>query len=135
LTIELTSEELREKRRAERKQFKVDRANAIAAAAAEAEAIYETEGRVVAPVVSGPGIPSAATWRPSQSSSSQKAPQKAETETETIDEDEVLEEEIEDIEHLQLTLQEAFFLIWTLDCLTITDPETVRLAVINRRST
>ena len=30
-----------------------------------------------------------------------------------------------DIEHLQLTLQEAFFLLWNLDCLTVLDPQTV----------
>ena len=34
----MTAEEIREKRRAERKQFKLDRAAAIAQAAAEAEA-------------------------------------------------------------------------------------------------
>lgn len=39
-----------------------------------------------------------------------------------------LEEEIlalEDMEHLQLTLQEAYFLCWGLGCLKIVDPDTV----------
>ncbi len=36
-------------------------------------------------------------------------------------------EPLEDVEHLQLTLQEAFFLIWNLDCLTVLDPHTVPL--------
>ena len=36
----MTAEEVREKRRAERKQFKMDRAAAIAKAAAEAEAAF-----------------------------------------------------------------------------------------------
>jgi hypothetical protein len=31
------------------------------------------------------------------------------------------------MEHMQLTLAEAFFLAWALDCLTIDHPETVRL--------
>jgi tRNA-splicing endonuclease subunit Sen2 len=32
----------------------------------------------------------------------------------------------EDMEHLQLTLPEAFFLAWALDCLSISHPKTVR---------
>ena len=59
----MTSEEVREKRRAERKQFKLDRAAAIAKAAAEAEAAF-VEGREAAPAF----IPSGATWKPQQSS-------------------------------------------------------------------
>jgi tRNA-splicing endonuclease subunit Sen2 len=35
------------------------------------------------------------------------------------------DEAIEDLEHLQLTLQEAWFLIWATDCLTVIDPSTV----------
>ena len=37
------------------------------------------------------------------------------------------DEPIEDVEHLQLTLQEAFFLAYALDCLTVYDADTVRL--------
>ena len=40
------------------------------------------------------------------------------------------EEPLEDVEHLQLTLQEAFFLCWGLDCLTILDPSTVILVFL-----
>jgi len=127
--IGMTSEEMREKRRAERKQFKIDRAKAIAAAAAEAEAIFATEGRVVVPAISGPEIPSAATWRPTVA----PQPEQSDFAIEPKDEDENLllledeEEPPEDIEHLQLTLAEAFFLSWYFDCLTVLDPETVRV--------
>lgn len=117
--VELTSEEVTAKRRAERKQFKLDRARAIAAVAAEAETIFATEGRVIQPALSGPGIPSAATWKP--------APAIVEEPPTTPVEQEQLEDEepLEDVEHLQLTLPEAFFLLWNLDCLTVLDPHTV----------
>ncbi|KIK56665.1 hypothetical protein GYMLUDRAFT_76019 [Collybiopsis luxurians FD-317 M1] len=143
----MTSEELREKRRAERRQFKLDRAEAIAKVAQQAEEIFETEGRVVVPVLFGPEIPSGATWRPKPvepqpelgSGSGAEPPHLssanaggsgllpeggAGTEVngeEKVDDD---EEPLEDMEHLQLTLQEAFFLAWNFDCLTILDPET-----------
>ena len=118
---DMTAEEIREKRRAERKQFKMDRAAAIAKAAAEAEAAF-AEGRAAAPAV----IPSGATWKPQQSSEVAELPEDA---PEDEDADEELEP-LEDVEHLQLTLQEAFFLIWTLDCLTILDPHTVYMIVL-----
>jgi hypothetical protein len=117
-SLELTSEELTAKRRAERKQFKLDRAKAIAAAAATAEAAF-AEGRVITPALSGPTIPSAATWKPSALT---EAPELYAT---AKDVDLEAEEPPEDIEHLQLTLPEAFFLLWTLDGLTIIDPHTV----------
>lgn len=113
----LTSEQVREKRRKERKQFKLDRAKAIATLAAEAETIFETEGRVIVPPVSGPDIPSGATWRPSPSTAADTPP------SDTEDQETLAQEE--DVEHLQLTLQEAFFLIWTLDCLQILDSNTL----------
>ena len=117
--LDLTSEEITARRRAERKQFKLDRAAAIAAVHEEAEVIFETEGKVIKPALSGPAIPSAATWKP--------APKPEEPPTTPIIEDEELEEEpLEDVEHLQLTLQEAFFLLWNLDCLTVLDPQSVR---------
>ena len=109
-----TAEEYRERRRMERKQFKLDRAQAIAAVAAEAEAIFAAEGRVITPALSGPSIPSAATWKPT----SRPNPD-ADSPTEPE------EEELEDVEHLQLTLAEAFFLAWNFDCLTIWDSSTV----------
>lgn len=117
----MTSEEITARRRAERRQFKLDRARAIAAVAEEAEAIFETEGRVIQPALSGPAIPSAATWKPTPAAL-QHAP------TSTTEESDVFDEELlEDVEHLQLTLPEAFFLTWNLDCLTVLDSETVQL--------
>ncbi|KAG6918996.1 hypothetical protein DXG01_010235 [Tephrocybe rancida] len=117
---QMTSEEVTAKRRAERRQFKLDRAAAIAAVAAEAEAIFEAEGRVIKPALSGPAIPSAATWRPSSSPAVEKPaaplPEEGEEPAEL--------EPLVDVEHLQLTLQEAFFLAWALDCLTVVDPHT-----------
>ncbi|KAI1793563.1 hypothetical protein LXA43DRAFT_221728 [Ganoderma leucocontextum] len=113
----MTAEEVREKRRAERKQFKMDRAAAIAKAAAEAEAAF-AEGREAAPAA----IPSGATWKPQESSEAIELPEEP-PEGEGDDADEELEP-LENVEHLQLTLQEAFFLIWNLDCLTVLDPHT-----------
>jgi tRNA-splicing endonuclease subunit Sen2 len=108
----MTSEEITAKRRAERKQFKLDRARAIAAAAAEAEAAF-AEGRVVTPPSEG-AIPSAATWRP--------PPKVVEESPGVVGEQ---DEPLEDLEHLQLTLQEAWFLVWGFDCLTVLDPGSV----------
>ncbi|KAG2349077.1 hypothetical protein BDR05DRAFT_1055980 [Suillus weaverae] len=62
--------EITAKRRAERKQFKLDRAKAIAAAAAaaaEADTAFNEQGRVIAHGIAPDGtriIPSAATWKP-----------------------------------------------------------------------
>ncbi|KAF8630749.1 hypothetical protein AX17_005344 [Amanita inopinata Kibby_2008] len=118
-TKQLTSEEITARRRAERKQFKIDRARAIAAVAEEAEAVFAVEGRVIVPALSGPAIPSAATWRPSQPAAPEEViPDEPSEVAEKVD------EPLEDIEHLQLTLQEAFFLSWNLDCLAILDPRT-----------
>ena len=119
----MTSEELTAKRRAERKQFKLDRARAIAAVAEEAEMIFATEGRVIKPALSGPAIPSAATWKPEP----EQIP--GSPVTPTIEEEDLVDEEpLEDVEHLQLTFQEAFFLLWNLDCLSVLDPHTVCVA-------
>ncbi|PPR01452.1 hypothetical protein CVT26_015085 [Gymnopilus dilepis] len=122
---QLTSEEITARRRAERKQFKLDRARAIAQVAEEAEMIFATEGRVIAPALSGPAIPSAATWKPARqpegdiSSPASTAP---EEEIKPLEE----EEPLVDVEHLQLTLQEAFFLLWNLDCLTVLHPQSLQ---------
>jgi tRNA-splicing endonuclease subunit Sen2 len=120
----LTSEEITAKRRAERKQFKLDRAKAIAAAAAEAEAAFEEEGRIIAPGIAPDGtriIPSAATWKPT----SMFVPSEESPPDDAPDEPQEEFEPIQDLEHLQLSLQEAFFLVWALDCLTVLHPETV----------
>ncbi|TFK25589.1 hypothetical protein FA15DRAFT_668286 [Coprinopsis marcescibilis] len=118
----LTSEEVTARRRAERKQFKLDRARAIAAVAEEAEKLFEKEGRVVVPALSGPAIPSSATWRPTQPFT---LPPPAESTADDLDGVDEEPEPLEDLEHLQLTLQEAFFLIWSLDCLTVLNPDTM----------
>ncbi|KAI0705134.1 hypothetical protein BC835DRAFT_1261418 [Cytidiella melzeri] len=115
----LTSEELREKRRAERRQFKMDRARAIAEAAAEAEAAF-AEGREASVIA----IPSGATWKPQPSSATGQPQLVAKMTVDAVEDDVEEEETLEDVEHLQLTLQEAFFVIWNLDCLTILDPLT-----------
>ncbi|KAF7430556.1 tRNA splicing endonuclease subunit sen2 [Pleurotus ostreatus] len=122
---QMTSEELTAKRRAERQQFKQDRAKAIQAAFAEAEVAFETEGRVVKVALSGPSIPSAATWKPSESA---KPPSIPDQSTTSQDADHPVDEEeppLEDMEHLQLTFAEAWFLLWTMDCLTILDAQTL----------
>ncbi|GJE91131.1 tRNA intron endonuclease domain-containing protein [Phanerochaete sordida] len=115
----MTSEEIREKRRKERQQFKIDRARAMAEAAAEAERAF-AEGREAATIA----IPSGATWKPQPGSSADIALPSEAAEPEDHEDDPVEEEPLEDVEHLQLTLQEAFFLLWNLDCLTIIDPSS-----------
>ncbi|OSD02963.1 hypothetical protein PYCCODRAFT_1389051 [Trametes coccinea BRFM310] len=116
----MTSEEIREKRRAERRQFKLDRAAAIARAAAEAEAAF-AEGREAAPVA----IPSGATWKPPSSGDSALPAMPPPEDEDSESEGEIEEEQpLENVEHLQLTLQEAWFLLWNLDCLTVLDPHT-----------
>lgn len=72
-------------------------------------------------------IPSAATWKPEKNEKieheiSNERPIAAKVETEDNIE--------ENVEHLHLTLQEAFFLIWSLDCLILIDPTTVRITHI-----
>uniref|UniRef100_D8Q3J3 tRNA-splicing endonuclease subunit Sen2 n=1 Tax=Schizophyllum commune (strain H4-8 / FGSC 9210) TaxID=578458 RepID=D8Q3J3_SCHCM len=119
----MTSEELTARRRSERKQFKLDRARAIAAAAAEAEAAFKERGEVVVPALSGPNIPSAATWRPSQATGSATENPSARGGP-TVAGENMPNPPIEDVEHLQLTLQEAFFLAYALDCLTVYDADT-----------
>lgn len=119
-----TAEDITAKRRRERQQFKSDRAKAIAAAALEAEQAF-AEGREL-PTVPSIAIPSSATWRPTAENRvgpSSSGLQNEETIEEEVEEE---EEELENLEHLQLTLPEAFFLAWTLQCLFIINPETVR---------
>ena len=93
---------------------------ALAKAAAEAEAAF-AEGRQAAPTL----IPSGATWKPQQSHQTAELPEEP-PEGDGDDADEELEP-LEDIEHLQLTLQEAFFLIWNLGCLAVLDLHSVHV--------
>jgi tRNA-splicing endonuclease subunit Sen2 len=99
----------------------------MAEAAAEAEAAF-AEGREASVIA----VPSGATWKPQQNGESikeqfQNQATSLELNVDTNEEETQQEEEpLEDVEHLQLTLQEAFFLIWNFDCLTVLDPLTVR---------
>ena len=117
----VTSEEVTAKRREQRKRFKLDRASAIAAAAAEAERAF----RAGIAVPSSITIPSGATWKPVDVAS-EKGPTLLKNNDKP---DENWNEELDDIvdvEHLQLTPQEAFFLIWGFDCLSVLNSCTVR---------
>jgi len=114
----MTSEEVTAKRRAERKQFKVDRAKAMAVAAAEAEAAFQ-EGHIVSTIYAADGtrmIPSAATWKPKE----EGTPLPDDLPSDGEDDD---DEPMQNVEHLQLTLQEAFFLLWNLDCLSVSNTD------------
>lgn len=131
----MTSEEVTAKRRAERKQFKLDRAKAMAAAAAEAEAAFQ-QGRIVSTVYAPDGtrmIPSAATWKP-KDDDTQPDEEDEDLERVEADDGEDDQEAIENVEHLQLTLQEAFFLLWNLDCLSILNPDDVSHRILHHVS-
>ena len=125
MNFSVTSEEITAKRREQRKRFKMDRANAIAAAAAEAEEAFRAGKTVTSPIL----IPSGATWKPVKETPEDKQPIIPESHHA---QDENLDGEFDDIidvEHLQLTPQEAFFLIWCFDCLSVLNPDTVRFDV------
>jgi tRNA-splicing endonuclease subunit Sen2 len=94
----------------------------MAAAAAEAEAAF-VEGRTISAEETRALIPSAATWKPS--SSTQDTPSSPPPEPIQMAPDPDTEP-LEDQEHMQLTLAEAFFLTWALGCLNIYHPKTVR---------
>ena len=99
----------------------MDRANAILAAAEEAEKAFR-EGKAIPNSIT---IPSGATWKPVDDTS--KEPRTVPQNDDKPDEDWNGElDDIVDVEHLQLTPQEAFFLIWCFDCLSVLDPHTVR---------
>lgn len=117
----LTAEELTAKRREERKLFKAERAQAIAAAAAEAETKFATEGRPPTPPVENISTTVRANL-------AQRTPLASGGEILMSKEPTLKDDDIpppENMEHLQLTLQEAFFLSWGLDCLQVLEPESV----------
>ena len=70
-------------------------------------------------------IPSAATWKPTRSNEGEGQPLNS-PDPPPLPEDEIGDEELQDVEHLQLTLPEAFFLVWAMDCLRLIDPATVK---------
>jgi tRNA-splicing endonuclease subunit Sen2 len=103
----------------------------MATVAAEAEEVFEKEGRVVTIEENRAFIPSAATWKPTQQSNSGRTSAPSQDtgiphETANLLQMGSEEEPLEDLEHLQLTLPEAWFLIWTMDSLTILNLDTVR---------
>ncbi|KAG8744261.1 tRNA splicing endonuclease subunit sen2 [Ceratobasidium sp. 428] len=128
------SELITAKRREERKQFKATRAAYLAQATADAEAAFAADSsvEVVIPTI---GSASQAVRAAAAAARSSPATPIASTATElpppppTIEESQPEpepEEELiapEDMEHLQLALQEAYFLCSGLGCLRILDPE------------
>lgn len=120
----MTAEELTAKRREERKLFKSERAQAIAAAAAEAEAVFAAQGRPPTPPAEN--ISTAV-----RANMAQRIPLAGGGEVIQLRDpisDPTPDEDVpppENMEHLQLTLQEAFFLSWGLDCLQVLEPESV----------
>lgn len=99
----------------------MDRANAIIAAAAEAEEAFRTGNTVANSIL----IPSGATWKPidrPQEDKSSTVPQSYHTHDEYLDGE---WNDLVNLEHLQLTPQEAFFLIWCFDCLSVLNLQTV----------
>ncbi|PVG03155.1 hypothetical protein CPB86DRAFT_749246 [Serendipita vermifera] len=114
---ELTAEELTAKRREVRRRFKHQRAEAMAAAEAEAETAFAHNPESL-PVVTTV-IPSTQTAKLNQ----QLQQLLVKGEGEPLPE--LAEDEVpENLEHLQLSPQEAFFLAWTVGCLHIFDEAT-----------
>ncbi|KAF8492499.1 hypothetical protein JB92DRAFT_3002755 [Gautieria morchelliformis] len=132
----LTAEEITAKRRAERQQFKLDRAHAFAASVAEAEAAFaagDTSVKVAPLTRDAVANFAARSSDRSETNSpdlSKLNPAGAiQTTTagsayDVVGEDLTEEAIPENLEHLQLTLQEAFFLLWCLDCLRVLDMNT-----------
>ncbi|KAG9001486.1 tRNA splicing endonuclease subunit sen2 [Tulasnella sp. JGI-2019a] len=141
-----TAEDMTAKRRAERKQFKTDRADAIAAARTEAEAVFAATGTLPPALSELAFIPShSRPTRPIPSATPVPEPPVPidvigrsdaivsprpfikDTPVDILgstSEEPMPEPIVEQMEHLQLTLQEAFFLSWSLGCLRVLNPET-----------
>ncbi|KAF8310093.1 hypothetical protein DL93DRAFT_2214408 [Clavulina sp. PMI_390] len=122
----LTSEEVTAQRRAERKHFKAERERAVAEAAAHAEAVFQAEGKLVEAPAEHISTTSATATSEPQNDSASATPPSQSVEGDAEDTEVIVPdiEEVDDVEHLQLSLQEAFFLSWALDCLAILDPAT-----------
>ena len=128
-------------RREERKIFKFERAHAIQSAAADAEATFISEGRPPSPPTENisTAVRTNLATRRVLTRSSEWSPADAAPVAEIEATDSVMTEEItfpdgmeppENMEHFQLTLQEAFFLTWGLDCLLILEPITVSWCIL-----
>ncbi|KZP01803.1 hypothetical protein CALVIDRAFT_594482 [Calocera viscosa TUFC12733] len=139
----LTAEEVTARRREQRKHFKASRTAAIQKAAQEAEAAFSASLESPAstfelPLVNAPHNVPRPTFEAAASKASGDGPPKASETKEdkgVNSEDEVEkqlrqqpepldEDQVENMEHLQLTLQEAFFLAWGLGCLRVLDTES-----------
>ncbi|KZT55825.1 hypothetical protein CALCODRAFT_498158 [Calocera cornea HHB12733] len=139
----LTAEEVTARRREQRKQFKVSRAAAIQKAAQEAEAAFSASLESPAttfelPLVNTPhNVPrptfepaaskggTAGRPPPTEAKADKAANSEEEVEKQLREQPELLDEDqVENMEHLQLTLQEAFFLAWGLGCLRVLDRDS-----------
>jgi len=137
----LTAEELTAKRREERKLFKLERAQAIQSAAADAEVTFITEGRPPTPPIENISTTvrtnlatRQALTQPSEWSPAHAAPLAEMEATDSVTNQKIClpdgMDPPENMEHFQLTLQEAFFLTWGLDCLLILEPITERYLTV-----
>ncbi|CAE6482159.1 unnamed protein product [Rhizoctonia solani] len=120
------SELITAKRREERKIFKATRAAYLAQATAEAEAAFaaDSSADIVIPTIgsASQAVRTAAKeTRPTPDIPQQDEPAPLAATTEADMENDFVPPE--DMEHLQLTLQEAYFLSHYLGCLRILDPE------------
>jgi tRNA-splicing endonuclease subunit Sen2 len=137
----LTAEEITAKRRAERQQFKLDRAQAFAASVAEAEAAFAAgDTSVKIAPLTREAVANFAARSATDHSEYDSGPdssrrdlaenvrsEETDTASKVAKEEAAPDEDVpENLEHLQLTLQEAFFLLWSLDCLRVLDTNTVR---------
>lgn len=121
--LELTAEEITAKRRLIRKQFKQQRAEAVAAAEAEAEVSFASNPDA-SPVIKTL-IPSTQTAGLNQRLQELISRGDAEPLPELTN-----EETPDNMEHLQISLPEAFFLAWTTGCLTIREHDSGELITI-----
>lgn len=116
---DLTAEELTERRRRERREFKAERARA------EKERIakqLQEEGKLEGPL----GIEIPGTQGETRAATSVHfAPSPTEPEEVVRIEPVLSKEDVENLEHLQLTLEEAFFLVFGLGVLKIVGPDQV----------
>ncbi|CAE6402341.1 unnamed protein product [Rhizoctonia solani] len=121
------SELITAKRREERKIFKATRAAYLAQATAEAEAAFAADNSadIVIPTIGSASQAVRAAAKESQSTP--YIPQPNESTLPPAAPEATAEDDFvppEDMEHLQLTLQEAYFLCHCLGCLRVLDPES-----------
>lgn len=150
----MAAEEIRELRRKERKQFKIDRAQAMLDAAVAAEAVLtsgQSPGPGDASTSSHPQLapgtkltpqtflvrPERPNTRGPPSPAVAAAAKKALEAAKDAEEEDFDESSVVEREHLQLSFEEAWFLSWGIGVLRVLDPATVSVsdmtANINRR--